>query len=55
MPLNAWDLDSQLEMAMDALRCPPGDASVKVLSGGERRRVALVPAAAEEAGCVIAR
>ncbi len=39
--LNAWDLDSQLEMAMDALRCPPGDASVKVLSGGERRRVAL--------------
>jgi ATP-binding cassette ChvD family protein len=38
---NAWDLDSQLEMAMDALRCPPGDAAVKVLSGGERRRVAL--------------
>lgn len=38
---NAWDLDSQLEMAMDALRCPPGDAVVKVLSGGERRRVAL--------------
>src|SRR5580658_1277269 len=39
--LNAWDLDSQLEMAMDALRCPPGDAQVKVLSGGEKRRVAL--------------
>ncbi len=39
--LNAWDLDSQLEQAMDALRCPPGDADVKVLSGGERRRVAL--------------
>jgi len=39
--LNAWDLDSRLEMAMDALRCPPGDAQVKVLSGGERRRVAL--------------
>jgi len=38
---NAWDLDSQLEMAMDALRCPPSDAVVKVLSGGERRRVAL--------------
>jgi ATP-binding cassette ChvD family protein len=38
---NAWDLDSQLEMAMDALRCPPGDAVVSVLSGGERRRVAL--------------
>jgi energy-dependent translational throttle protein EttA len=39
--LSAWDLDSQLEMAMDALRCPPGDAVVKTLSGGERRRVAL--------------
>jgi energy-dependent translational throttle protein EttA len=38
---NAWDMDGQLEMAMDALRCPPGDAVVKVLSGGERRRVAL--------------
>jgi ATPase subunit of ABC transporter with duplicated ATPase domains len=39
--LEAWDLDSRLEMAMDALRCPPGDTSVKVLSGGEKRRVAL--------------
>lgn len=39
--LNAWDLDSRLEMAMDALRCPPGDTLIKVLSGGERRRVAL--------------
>ncbi|MBM3691550.1 MAG: energy-dependent translational throttle protein EttA [Actinobacteria bacterium] len=38
---NAWDLDSQIEQAMDALRCPPGDADVKVLSGGEKRRVAL--------------
>jgi ATP-binding cassette ChvD family protein len=38
---EAWDLDSQLEQAMDALRCPPGDADVSVLSGGERRRVAL--------------
>ncbi|WP_084074919.1 energy-dependent translational throttle protein EttA [Demequina sp. NBRC 110052] len=38
---NAWDLDSQIEQAMDALQCPPGDADVKVLSGGERRRVAL--------------
>ena len=38
---NAWDLDSQLEQAMDALRCPPPDTPVKVLSGGERRRVAL--------------
>jgi sulfate-transporting ATPase len=38
---GAWDLDSKLEMAMDALRCPPGDTSVSVLSGGEKRRVAL--------------
>ncbi|MEV2276773.1 energy-dependent translational throttle protein EttA [Nocardiopsis sp. NPDC049922] len=38
---NAWDLDSQLAQAMDALRCPPGDASVTQLSGGEKRRVAL--------------
>src|SRR5258706_7496940 len=36
---NAWDLDSRLEMAMDALRCPPGETSIKVLSGGELRRV----------------
>ncbi|MFL6284024.1 MAG: energy-dependent translational throttle protein EttA [Pyrinomonadaceae bacterium] len=39
--LDAWDLDSRLEMAMDALRCPPGETPVRVLSGGERRRVAL--------------
>jgi len=38
---NGWDLDRTLEIAMDALRCPPGDADVNVLSGGERRRVAL--------------
>ncbi|MBV8931056.1 MAG: energy-dependent translational throttle protein EttA, partial [Kutzneria sp.] len=38
---DAWDLDSQLEQAMDALRCPPPDAEVGMLSGGERRRVAL--------------
>ena len=38
---DAWDLDAQLEQAMDALRCPPADADVTVLSGGERRRVAL--------------
>jgi ATP-binding cassette ChvD family protein len=38
---NLWDLESQLEMAMEALRCPPGDADVSKLSGGERRRVAL--------------
>ncbi|OIO01858.1 MAG: energy-dependent translational throttle protein EttA [Desulfovibrionaceae bacterium CG1_02_65_16] len=39
--LDAWELDSRLEMAMDALRCPPGDTPVKVISGGEKRRVAL--------------
>jgi sulfate-transporting ATPase len=39
--LDAWDLDSRLEMAMDALRCPPAETPVKILSGGERRRVAL--------------
>jgi ATP-binding cassette ChvD family protein len=38
---DAWDLDARLEMAMDALRCPPPDTAVKILSGGERRRVAL--------------
>jgi len=38
---DAWDLDSRLDMAMDALRCPPGETPVKTLSGGERRRVAL--------------
>ncbi len=38
---NLWDLESQVEMAMDALRCPPGDSSVEQLSGGEKRRVAL--------------
>jgi len=39
--MDAWDLDARLEMAMDALRCPEGDTSIKVLSGGEKRRVAL--------------
>jgi energy-dependent translational throttle protein EttA len=39
--LDAWDLDSRLEMALDALRCPPGETEVKILSGGEKRRVAL--------------
>ncbi len=39
--LDAWDLDARLEMAMDALRCPPGDTPVAVISGGEKRRVAL--------------
>src|SRR5512138_3056398 len=39
--VDAWNLDNRLELAMDALRCPPGDTPIKVLSGGERRRVAL--------------
>ncbi|MCG8553323.1 MAG: ATP-binding cassette domain-containing protein, partial [Desulfobacterales bacterium] len=39
--IDAWDLDSRLKMAMDALRCPPGDTPVSVISGGEKRRVAL--------------
>ncbi len=39
--MDAWDLDAQLQMAMDALRCPPGDTRVDVISGGEKRRVAL--------------
>ncbi|HON91677.1 MAG: energy-dependent translational throttle protein EttA [Phycisphaerae bacterium] len=39
--LDAWDIDSRLEMAMDALRCPPGETPIRVLSGGEKRRVAL--------------
>ncbi len=39
--VNGWELDRTIEIAMDALRCPPGDADVKTLSGGERRRVAL--------------
>ena len=39
--VNAWELDHQVEMAMDALRCPPGDADVTKISGGEKRRVAL--------------
>ena len=39
--LDAWDIDSRLDMAMDALRCPPGDTPIRVLSGGEKRRVAL--------------
>jgi len=39
--LDAWDIESRLEMAMDALRCPPGDTPIRILSGGEKRRVAL--------------
>src|SRR5690606_24210443 len=45
---NAWDLDSQLAQAMDALRCPPADADVSVLSGGEKRRAALAKPALDE-------
>ena len=46
--LDAWDLDSRLEMAMEALRCPPGDTPIHVLSGGEKRRVALCRLLLEE-------
>ena len=45
---NLWDLDSKVEMAMDALRCPPSDSSVEHLSGGEKRRVALCKLLLEE-------
>ena len=48
---NAWDLDSQLDMAMDALRCPPGGYGGRTLSGGEKRRVALCRLLLQEAGC----
>jgi ABC-type branched-subunit amino acid transport system ATPase component len=41
---DAWDLDARLDMAMDALRCPPGDTPVRVISGGERRRVEIARA-----------
>ncbi len=39
--LDAWDIDARLEMAKDALRCPPGDTPINLISGGEKRRVAL--------------
>ena len=53
--VDGWNLDTTLEIAMDALRCPPPDADVTTLSGGERRRVALVPAAAAPARPAAAR
>ena len=52
---DAWELDSQLEQAMDALRCPPPDAPVTTLSGGERRRVALCKLLLEQARPAAAR
>ena len=52
---GAWDLDSKLEHAMDALRLPPAEAAVDNLSGGERRRVALVPPASAVARPASAR
>jgi energy-dependent translational throttle protein EttA len=53
--VNAWELERTVDIAMDALRCPPGDADVTKLSGGERRRVALVPPAAAESRPAAAR
>ncbi len=52
---NLWDLDSQVDQAMDALRCPPDDAEVETLSGGERRRVALCKLLLEAARAAAAR
>ncbi len=51
--LDGWTLDNQLEIAMDALRCPPGDASVDTLSGGEKRRVALTRLLLEKPGILL--
>src|SRR5438445_1499805 len=50
---GAWDLDSKLEMAMDALRCPPGETPVSILSGGEKRRVALCRLLLQEPGILL--
>jgi sulfate-transporting ATPase len=51
--VDGWTLDNQLEIAMDALRCPPGDASVENLSGGEKRRVALTRLLLEKPGILL--
>jgi ATP-binding cassette ChvD family protein len=51
--VDGWTLDNQLEIAMDALRCPPGDASVETLSGGEKRRVALTRLLLEKPGILL--
>ena len=51
---DAWNLDSKLERAMDALRCPPEDQPVENLSGGERRRVAFMSFVVAETGCALA-
>src|SRR5438477_11126005 len=50
---GAWDLDSKLEMAMDALRCPPGETPIAILSGGEKRRVALCRLLLQEPGILL--
>jgi sulfate-transporting ATPase len=52
---NIWDLDSKLELAMDALRCPPSDQKCEHLSGGEKRRVALMPTFLTRARCAFTR
>ena len=53
--LGGWEIDSKLERAMDALQCPPPDAKVANLSGGERRRVAHLQASSSAAGCPSSR
>ena len=53
--VNAWELDTQLEIAMDALRTPPSDKKIAVLSGGERRRVALCRLLLQKTRCFITR
>ena len=52
---DAWNIDSKLERAMDALQCPPDDQKISTLSGGERRRVALIRLLLPAARCTVAR